>query len=90
MEHTTTPPMWVPDTGRLQEARQPGEAAGPRFRLHPLMGCRTGQWSVRVAGHWRVVFRFEDGDAVDVDLIDYHWPQGADLMNETRLGTAPS
>ena len=29
-----------------------------------------------------MVFRFEDGDAVDVDLIDYHWPQGADLMNE--------
>ena len=33
---------------------------------------RTGQWSVRVSGNWRVVFRFEDGEAVDVDLTDYH------------------
>ena len=42
------------------------------FRLHPLKGDRAGQWSVRVSGNWRVVFRFEDGEAVDVDLIDYH------------------
>ena len=28
--------------------------------------------SVRVTGNWRVVFRFEDNEAVDVDLIDYH------------------
>ena len=37
-----------------------------------LKGDRAGQWSVRVSGNWRVVFRFEDGEAVDVDLIDYH------------------
>jgi len=30
-----------------------------------------GKWSVHVSGNWRVVFRFEDGEAVDVDLIDY-------------------
>ncbi len=42
------------------------------FRLHPLKGDRAGQWSVRVSGNWRVVFRFEDGEAVEVDLIDYH------------------
>ena len=29
-------------------------------------------WSVRVSGNWRVVFRFEDGESVDVDLIDHH------------------
>ena len=40
--------------------------------MHPLKGDRAGQWSVRVSGNWRVVFRFEDGEAVDVDLIDYH------------------
>ena len=57
---------------RLQEATQPGDAAGPGFRLHPLKGDRAGQWSVRVTGNWRVVFRFEDNEAVDVDLIDYH------------------
>ena len=44
----------------------------PRLRLHPLKGDRAGEWSVRVSGNWRVVFRFEDGEAVDVDLIDYH------------------
>ena len=49
-----------------------GDASG--FRLHPLKGDRAGQWSVRVSGNWRVVFRFKDGEAeaVAVDLIDYH------------------
>ena len=42
------------------------------FRLHPLKGDRAGQWSVRVPGNWRAVFRFEDGEAVDVDLIGCH------------------
>ncbi len=57
---------------RLQEATHLGSADAPGFRLHPLKGDRGGQWSVRVSGNWRVVFRFEDGEAVDVDLIDYH------------------
>jgi len=35
-------------------------------------GDRAGQWSVRVSDNWRVVFRFRDGEVVDVDLIDYH------------------
>ena len=56
---------------RLQEATHAGNADAPGFRLHPLKGDRTGQWSVCVSGNWRVVFRFEDGEAVDVDLIDY-------------------
>ena len=29
-------------------------------------------WSISVSGNWRVVFRFEDREAVDVDLVDYH------------------
>ncbi len=41
-------------------------------RLHPLMGRRAGQWSVRVSGSWRIVFRFDSGEAVDVDFVDYH------------------
>ena len=57
---------------RLQEATHPRSADAPGFRLHPLKGDRAGQWSVRVSRYWRVVFRFEDGEAVDVDLIDYH------------------
>ena len=57
---------------RLQEADHPRSADAPGFRLHPLKGDRSGEWSVRVSGNWRVVFRFESGEAVDVDLIDYH------------------
>ena len=44
----------------------------PGARLHPLSGERAGQWSVRVSGNWRIVFRFEGREAVDVDLVDYH------------------
>ncbi len=57
---------------RLQEATHPQSAAAPGFRLHPLKRDRIGQWSVRASGNWRVVFRFEGGEAVDVDLVDYH------------------
>ncbi len=55
---------------RLQEATHPGSADAPGFRLHPLKGNRAGEWSVRVSGNWRVVFRIENGEAVDVNLID--------------------
>ena len=57
---------------RLQEATQPGSADAPSFRLHPLKGDRAGQWSVRASGNWRIVFRFEGDETVEVDLIDYH------------------
>jgi proteic killer suppression protein len=42
------------------------------FRLHPLKGDLNGFWAVTVRANWRVVFRFADGHAYDVDLIDYH------------------
>ena len=44
----------------------------PGYRLHPMKGARHGQWSIRISGNWRIVFRFENGEAVDVDLVDYH------------------
>jgi proteic killer suppression protein len=44
----------------------------PSFRLHALKGERAGQWSIWVNGNWRLVFRFEDGQATDIDLVDYH------------------
>lgn len=56
----------------LQDASSPQDMALPGCRLHRLTGDRRGQWSVRVSGNWRIVFRFVDGEAVDVDLIDYH------------------
>ena len=57
---------------RFQEATHPGSAHAPGFRLYPLKRDRAGQWSVRASGNWHVVFRFEDGEAVGVDLVDYH------------------
>ncbi len=56
----------------MQVATHPGSADAPGFRLHPLKGKRAGQRSIRVSGNWRLVFRFEAGEAVDVDLIDHH------------------
>ena len=57
---------------RLNEARTVQDMALPGYRLHPLKGNRAGLWSVSVSGNWRIVFRFEDGMAHGVDLIDYH------------------
>ena len=57
---------------RLQEATDPRSADAPGFRLHPPKDDRAGRWSVRVSGNWRVVFRFEDKEVVDVNLMDYH------------------
>ena len=42
------------------------------FRLHPLTGDLKGFWSVTVRANWRVVFRFENGNVFEVDLLDYH------------------
>ena len=56
----------------LDVAERPADLDLPGYRLHLLRGARAGQWSVRVSGNWRVVFRFEGGDAIEVDLVDYH------------------
>ena len=44
----------------------------PGNRLHALEGDRAGQHSVSVNDQWRICFRFEDGDAYDVEICDYH------------------
>jgi proteic killer suppression protein len=44
----------------------------PQFRLHLLTGNRKGQWAVTVRANWRIVFRFDSGEAEDVDFTDYH------------------
>ena len=56
----------------LDAATKPDDLYIPGYRLHPLTGERSGSWSIRVSGNWRLVFRFHDGEAVDVDLVDYH------------------
>jgi toxin HigB-1 len=44
----------------------------PSNRLHKLERDRAGQYSISVNDQWRVCFRFEDGDAYDVEITDYH------------------
>lgn len=44
----------------------------PGFNLHPLKGELKGFWSVTIHANWRIIFKFEDGNAFDVDFIDYH------------------
>ena len=50
----------------------PQALALPRYHLHPLKGNLKGYWAVTVRANWRIIFRFEDGHAVDVELLDYH------------------
>ena len=56
----------------LEAAVRPSDLDVPGYRLHPLKGTRSGFWSVRVSGNLRIVFRFRNGEPVDVDLVDYH------------------
>lgn len=40
--------------------------------LHPLKGNRKGQWAMTVNGPWRICFEFHNGDAYEVEIVDYH------------------
>ncbi len=51
-------------TGRSKERKSVG--------LHKLAGSRKGLWAMTVNGPWRICFRFADGDAWDVEIVDYH------------------
>lgn len=44
----------------------------PGYRLHQLKGKKKDLWAVDISGNWRIVFRFEDGDAYVVNYEDYH------------------
>ena len=52
---------------RLDDLRFP-----PSNRLEALKHDRLGQWSIRINDQWRICFRFENGDAFDVEIVDYH------------------
>ena len=56
----------------LNRAARPEDMNLPGFSLHPLKGDLAGFWSVTIRANWRIIFRFEDTDVTDVDLIDYH------------------
>jgi proteic killer suppression protein len=58
--------------GILNVSREVEDMHIPTFHLHPLTGDYKGFWSVTVRANWRIIFRFVDGRAFDVDLVDYH------------------
>jgi proteic killer suppression protein len=52
---------------RIEDLRIP-----PQNRLEALKGDRSGQWSIRVNDQWRICFTWTEGDAHDVEIVDYH------------------
>jgi len=58
---------YVDLASKLDDLRTP-----PGNRLHALEGDRKGQHSISINDQWRICFRFEDGDAFDVEVCDYH------------------
>ena len=57
---------------RLDAATTLADMDVPGFHLHALKGDLKSFWAVTVRANWRVIFRLEGGDALDVDYIDYH------------------
>lgn len=57
---------------RLDAAATVSDMNLPGFRLHALKGSFKGFWAVTVRANWRVIFRLVEGEALDVDYIDYH------------------
>ncbi len=55
------------DAYAIEDLRSP-----PDNRLETLHGDRKGQWSIRINDQWRLCFRFEEGNALDVEIVDYH------------------
>lgn len=58
--------------GRLHAAIRPQDMNLPGLELHELRGRRKGTWAVKVSGNWRITFKFDGPDAIDVNYEDYH------------------
>jgi len=56
----------------LQAAQEVEAMNLPTFHLHPLKGELLGFFAVTVRANWRIIFRFDGGEVLDVDFIDYH------------------
>ena len=68
---------WLPVARRKLDQLQAAEAleflrTPPGNRLEALSGDRAGQWSIRINNQWRLCFRFDEGNAFDVEIVDYH------------------
>ena len=57
---------------RLAAAATPEDLNLPGWRFHALKGALAGRYAVDASANWRVTFAWEGGDAIDVDLEDYH------------------
>ena len=62
----------ISNTRRLRNAGRRIRLISPVTGWHPLKGDLKGFWAVTVRANWRIKFRFEDTDAFDVELTDYH------------------
>jgi len=62
--------------GKLQQLDAAGDlrdlSIPPSNMLEALKGDRLGQWSIRVNQQWRICFKWRDGHAFDVEIVDYH------------------
>lgn len=56
----------------LEQADNPSQLNFPGYGLHELKGERVGTWALKVNKNWRLTFRFQGEDVVDLDLEDYH------------------
>ena len=56
----------------LDDASRPEDMNLPGFRFHALVGRDKGRYAVNASGNWRITFGWTEGDAIDVDLEDYH------------------
>jgi proteic killer suppression protein len=57
----------IENVERVEDLAEP-----PGNRLEKLRGSREGQWSIRVNDQWRICFEWRDGDAWQVEIVDYH------------------
>jgi proteic killer suppression protein len=56
----------------LNRAKAPNDMEAPGWDLHSLHGELQGHWSIKVNGNWRLIFAFENENAILVDYRDYH------------------
>jgi len=59
--------LYLNQARRLQDLRVP-----PGNRLEALSGRREGQFSIRINDQWRICFKWNDGEVIDVEIVDYH------------------
>ena len=57
---------------RLDAAAEIRDMNFPGSHLHELKGKDKGYWSIRVSGNWRIVFKFQNEEALEVNYVDYH------------------